>query len=169
MAWNGLVGKPFIQFNLDGLFCDKLLLIELISQLNHNCEGSNKKSPRKKKPQTLNLTLSVTYPWPLTGGLLFSGGFFPDTTERFLWNKMRGKTPSWSFWFPKNSEIHYIKYTHIGNHVNKRIIIRSSQRRCSIKKVFLEILQNSQENTCARDSFLIKLQAKILISFPKSL
>ena len=25
--------------------------------------------------------------------------------------------------------------------------------RCSVKKVFLEILQNSQENTCARDSF----------------
>ena len=32
-------------------------------------------------------------------------------------------------------------------------------RRCSLKKVFLEISQNSQENTCARVSFLIKLQA----------
>ena len=31
--------------------------------------------------------------------------------------------------------------------------------RSSIKKVFLEILQNSQENACARVSFLIKLQA----------
>ena len=29
---------------------------------------------------------------------------------------------------------------------------------CSVKKVFLKILQNSQENTCARVSFLIKLQ-----------
>ena len=39
-------------------------------------------------------------------------------------------------------------------------LIRSSHRRCSVrKKVFLEILQNSQENTCARGSFLIKLQA----------
>ena len=28
-------------------------------------------------------------------------------------------------------------------------------RMCSVKKVFLEILQNSQENTCARVSFLI--------------
>ena len=28
-----------------------------------------------------------------------------------------------------------------------------------LKKVFLEIQQNSQENTCGRDSFLIKLQA----------
>ena len=35
---------------------------------------------------------------------------------------------------------------------------RSSHQRCSMKKVFLEISQNSQENTCARVSFLIKLQ-----------
>ena len=32
------------------------------------------------------------------------------------------------------------------------------QRR-SAKEVFLKILQNSEENTCARVSFLIKLQA----------
>ena len=32
-------------------------------------------------------------------------------------------------------------------------------RRCSVKEVFLEILQNSQENTCARVAFSIKLQA----------
>ena len=30
---------------------------------------------------------------------------------------------------------------------------------CSVKKVFLEIWQNALENTCARASFLIKLQA----------
>ena len=36
---------------------------------------------------------------------------------------------------------------------------RSSHRRCSVQKVFLEISQNSQENTCVRVSFLIKLQA----------
>ena len=33
-------------------------------------------------------------------------------------------------------------------------------RKCSVKKMFLEIPQNSQENTCARVSFLIKLQAE---------
>ena len=38
------------------------------------------------------------------------------------------------------------------------LIFRSSHRRCSVKKVFLEISQNSQENTCARVTFLIKLQ-----------
>ena len=32
-------------------------------------------------------------------------------------------------------------------------------QRCSVKKVFLEISQNSQENTCIRVSFLIKLLA----------
>ena len=31
-------------------------------------------------------------------------------------------------------------------------------RRCSVKKVFLENSQNSQEHTCARASFLIKFQ-----------
>ena len=31
-------------------------------------------------------------------------------------------------------------------------------QRCSVKEVFLEHLQNSQENTCARVSLLIKLQ-----------
>ena len=32
-------------------------------------------------------------------------------------------------------------------------LFRSSRQRCSIKKVFLEISQNSQENTCARVFF----------------
>ena len=35
--------------------------------------------------------------------------------------------------------------------------------RCSVEKVFLEISQNSKENTCARVSFLIKLQARPLL------
>ena len=35
------------------------------------------------------------------------------------------------------------------------ILDRSSYRRCSIRKVFLEISQNSRESTCARVSFLI--------------
>ena len=37
-------------------------------------------------------------------------------------------------------------------------------RRFSIRKMFLEILQNSYENTCARASFLIKLQALGLLT-----
>ena len=34
-------------------------------------------------------------------------------------------------------------------------------QRCSVKKVFLKISQNSQENTCAKVSLLIKLQAQL--------
>ena len=41
----------------------------------------------------------------------------------------------------------------------KKSLNRSSHYRCSVKKVFLEISQNSQENTCARVSFWITLQA----------
>ena len=43
------------------------------------------------------------------------------------------------------------------------MIVKNSRpvQRCSVKKVFLKILQNSQENTCARVSFLIKFQAKV--------
>ena len=37
---------------------------------------------------------------------------------------------------------------------------RSSRPEVFYKKVFLEISQNSQENTCARVSFLIKLHTK---------
>ena len=43
-------------------------------------------------------------------------------------------------------------------------------QRCSVKKVFLEILQNSQENTCARVSFLIRLwHRRFPINFVKFL
>ena len=54
-------------------------------------------------------------------------------------------------------------------HFEKILITESGARRslnsrsrhwgCSVKKVFLEIWQNSQENPCAKDHFWIKLQA----------
>ena len=37
--------------------------------------------------------------------------------------------------------------------------IEAVSQRCSVKKVFLEVSQNSQENTCARVSLLKKLLA----------
>ena len=43
----------------------------------------------------------------------------------------------------------------MGN-TNKPLIHKEAvAKRCSVKKVFLEISQNSQENTCARVPFLI--------------
>ena len=45
------------------------------------------------------------------------------------------------------------------NHKYLEAVARGS----SVKKVFLEISQNSQKNTCARVLFLIKLQASFLL------
>ena len=44
---------------------------------------------------------------------------------------------------------------------SSQLVNRSSHQscRCSIRKMSLKISQNSQENTCVRVSFLIKLQA----------
>ena len=42
--------------------------------------------------------------------------------------------------------------------VKKKKMQKQSPRGCSVKKVFLEILQTSQEDSCAKVSFLIKLQ-----------
>ena len=46
------------------------------------------------------------------------------------------------------------KRSYIGDNLLLDVV-----QRCSVKKVFLEISQNSQENTCANVSFLIMLQA----------
>ena len=48
---------------------------------------------------------------------------------------------------------------------NSEAVVQS----CSTKKVFLKISQNSQVNTCARVSFLIKLQAWGLQLYYKTL
>ena len=40
----------------------------------------------------------------------------------------------------------------------RSLVSETVARRCSVKEVFLEISKNSQENTSARLSFLIKLQ-----------
>ena len=44
---------------------------------------------------------------------------------------------------------------------HKIVVLEAVARRCSVKKVFLKISQNSQENTCARASFLIKSLAQV--------
>ena len=42
----------------------------------------------------------------------------------------------------------------------------TSHGSCSLKKVFLKISQNSQENICARFSYLLKLQKALTQVFP---
>ena len=45
------------------------------------------------------------------------------------------------------------------NSLEIKTFLEAVAQRCSAKKVFIEVLLNSQENNCARVSFLIKLQA----------
>ena len=54
--------------------------------------------------------------------------------------------------FPKNAEAAVYKYSS-----------EAFTQRCSVKKMFLEILQNSQESTCTRVSLLRKLQVPVSI------
>ena len=50
-------------------------------------------------------------------------------------------------------------YKYSRKKILKDLITEAVVRRFSVEKVFLKILQNSQESTCARFYFLIKLQA----------
>ena len=62
---------------------------------------------------------------------------------------------------PISRIIYYSKQFDIFDIHLKEEKIEAVAQRCSVKMmVFLEILQNSQENTCARASFLIKLLAR---------
>ena len=54
-----------------------------------------------------------------------------------------------------NKDVHLVCYYQLWTDFTPCCIVRG----VLWKKVFLEISQNSQENTCARVSFLIKLQA----------
>ena len=54
---------------------------------------------------------------------------------------------------------HLQKHTTLADSTEHTTPSGSFIRRCSIKKVFLEILQIAQKNTCARVSFLIKPEA----------
>ena len=74
-------------------------------------------------------------------------------TKRFL-----GNIP---FWFGLNNAFRdfYFKQVFYLKHVSVKKMhscFTLVAQICSVKKEFLEILQNSQENTCARVSFLIK-------------
>ena len=67
------------------------------------------------------------------------------------------------FWIPnvKDQPTYYFENGNSSKRLKRKLInnLEAVAQRCSVKKVFLEISQNSQENTCASASFLIKLQA----------
>ena len=52
----------------------------------------------------------------------------------------------------------YVGYTYLDLKSVFGICSEAVAQTCSVKNVFLETSENSQENTCARISFLIELQ-----------
>ena len=71
-----------------------------------------------------------------------------------------------NFWFPDTKCI-YINTEYWPEHSlnNTQTLELEATKRCSMKRGVLEISQNSQENTCARASFLIKLPKGFLWIF----
>ena len=76
-----------------------------------------------------------------------------------------GKHLCWSLFLIKLQAFFELFFYMIGTITQSSLdtlMHRSSRPEVFCKRVFLEILQNSQENTCARVSFLTKLQAEAL-------
>ena len=74
---------------------------------------------------------------------------FIFTVSCSLSPKMRS-VPSLQIWFNFVKSVNVLL---LDIHGTEAVV-----RRCSVEKVFLQISKNSQENTCVRVSFLIKLQ-----------
>ena len=71
-------------------------------------------------------------------------------TVKFFFQGISWNTVSGSFHETWNN---FMKYFYFSIQHSEAVV-----QMCSVEKVFLEIAQNSQENTCTRASFLIKLQ-----------
>ena len=73
-------------------------------------------------------------------------------------------------YMPRVGSVDFFRKDHFSNifrtgkvYKKQRLFSEAVAQRCSVEMVLLEISQNSQENTCARLSFLIKLQASGII------
>ena len=93
---------------------------------------------------------------------------FADDNSLSAWGEILSKligTLESVDWFTKNEMIiNPDKFQAIildkkKSNLTNTLLTEAVVRRCSVKKVFLEMSQNSQKHTCARVSFLIKLQA----------
>ena len=62
-------------------------------------------------------------------------------------------------WSVANLKKYLDSWQFLNVYIIKEVLTQKQPPEVFCEKVFLEILQNSQENTCARVSFLIKLQA----------
>ena len=86
-----------------------------------------------------------------------------------FWEKMETNLPSWHtalyvnpwlFAISVKSKVSFQWHSRTMYTMADSSVTEAIAKRCSIKKVFLKILQNLQENNRTRVTFLIKLQAK---------
>ena len=90
-------------------------------------------------------------------------GFYASLPYQFLWHKFKSSFFCLNILISLciNNKLLHSSITMAAGSMDRCISkTRSSHRRCSLKKVFLQISENSQESACARVSFLIKLQAR---------
>ena len=82
---------------------------------------------------------------------------WPNTVKQFVWNLPTNCLSVFDHFV--GLALKWLTFTDGMKKEMLRVSYRSSHHRYSIKKVFLKISPNSQENTCVSVSFLIKLQA----------
>ena len=96
--------------------------------------------------------------------------FFKNRQEQLMWQKIIISSCNKTF-KQVLSFLSNLLYLYFRQHVNfwnsEQVLesVGTVVRRCSVKRAFLEISLNSQENTCARDYFLIKLSKFEVASF----
>ena len=96
-------------------------------------------------------TLSVIWAvisWPTHPSVMATNSIFQRKWIKYCFALIAVCVQEKSFNFNRSLITHVLKYLKCWEAVSQR---------CSVEKVFLEISQSSQENTCARVSFLIKL------------
>ena len=84
--------------------------------------------------------------------LSFKPRYNENSQRKMFWKAVLGHFSSWKKWRVLREEKVLVSW-------KKGPVPEVVTQWCSVKKVFLEISQNSLENTCGRVSFLIKLQA----------
>ena len=107
---------------------------------------------RHRKPRPLVHTVEA--------GLVISKSSYLQTNYEIFakfrgWCSIRAETNLWEQSFKIGKTKFCLRFKSQKNTEETEAVAQ----KCSVKKVFLEILQNSQENTYARGFFLIKLQA----------
>ena len=117
-----------------------------------------KTSNKSIRTASLNILL---VPWFLTLGrymllnmLSFCKrwvGFYSQSNYLYWMNLMKVRAIIYKLWRAMSLDCNSLSL----------LVPEGVARSCSVKRVFLEISQNSQESTCARVSFLIKLQATL--------